>query len=335
MPVTKPSKKPTGSAKSAESKGNLHPRNRHTGRYDFPALIAGSPELAEFVVLNPYGKQSIDFANPDAVRVFNRALLKQFYGITHWDIPPGYLCPPIPGRADYLHGLADLLAEENGGEIPRGTAIQALDIGTGANCIYPLIGNREYGWRFVGSDIDAVALASARTIVAANKLDKRIALRSQSNPQHVFQGLLHPDDRFDITLCNPPFHASLAEAASGSQRKWRNLGKLDPKRKLPALNFGGQAAELWCEGGEAAFIARLADESQSAATQVYWFSTLVSKTGNVQPLQARLKRLGAKQIRTFEMSQGQKRSRFVAWSYLDDERRSQWRANFWGNHKPS
>lgn len=238
----------------------LHPRNRHSGRYDFPKLIAACPELGEYVILNPYGKQSIDFANPDAVRVFNRALLRQFYGIQHWDIPAGYLCPPVPGRADYLHGLADLLAADNGGVIPRGAAVRVLDIGTGANCIYPLIGHREYGWYFTGSDIDATALASARTIVAANGLDKGIELRRQDTPKQVFKGILAAEDRFELTLCNPPFHASQAEAASGSQRKWRNLGKLDPSRKLPKLNFGGQAAELWCEGGEAAFVARMADE---------------------------------------------------------------------------
>jgi 23S rRNA (adenine1618-N6)-methyltransferase len=329
MTVPKSAKAPARTAKPAAGKATLHPRNRHTGRYDFPALIAGSPELAEFVMLNPYGKQSIDFANPDAVRVFNRALLKQFYGIAHWDIPPGYLCPPIPGRADYLHGLADLLAEENAGEIPRGARIHALDIGTGANCIYPLIGTREYGWRFTGSDIDAIALASARTIIAANKLGKSVELRQQSDSRHVFEKLLQPDDRFDITLCNPPFHASQAEASSGSQRKWRNLGKLDPKRKLPALNFGGQAAELWCDGGEAAFIARLADESCSVAQQVCWFSTLVSKASNVQPLQARLKKLGARRVRVSDMSQGQKRSRFVAWTFLTEQQQSEWRSTYW------
>ena len=321
-------KKPALSAetKPDSSKGSLHPRNRHTGRYDFPALIAGSPELAQFVILNPYGKQSIDFANPDAVRVFNRALLKQFYGIAHWDIPPGYLCPPIPGRADYLHGLADLLAEDNAGEIPRGARIHALDIGTGANCIYPLIGLREYGWRFTGSDIDTVALASARTIVAANQLGKGISLRQQSDPLQLFTGLVEANDRFDISLCNPPFHASQAEASSGSQRKWRNLGKLDPKRKLPALNFGGQAAELWCEGGEAAFLNRMANESTNVAQQICWFTTLVSKAGNAQPLQSRLNKLGAVQVRVVDMSQGQKRSRFVAWTFLDDAQRAQWLA---------
>ena len=317
---------PKKTATPSSSKGALHPRNRHQGRYDFPALIAGCPELAQFVIINPYGKQSIDFANPDAVRVFNRALLKQFYGIAHWDIPPGYLCPPIPGRADYLHGLADLLAEDSAGKIPRGGQVHALDIGTGANCIYPLIGLREYGWRFTGSDIDAVALASARTIVAANQLGKSISLRQQSDPQRIFGGVLQPDDRFDITLCNPPFHASQAEANSGSQRKWRNLGKLDPKRKLPALNFGGQAAELWCEGGEAAFLTRMASESAQVAQQVCWFTTLASKGGNVQPLQSRLKKLGAVEVRVLDMSQGQKRSRFVAWTFLDSAQRAQWLA---------
>lgn len=329
MPTPKPPNVASRAAKPTGEKAALHPRNRHKGRYDFGALIAGSPELADFVILNPYGKQSIDFADPQAVRIFNRALLKQFYGIDHWDIPPGYLCPPIPGRADYLHGLADLLAEDNRGKIPRGATIQALDIGTGANCIYPLIGQREYGWRFIGSDIDTTALASAATIIKANRLGKRIELRGQPDPKQVFVGLLRPGDYFDLTLCNPPFHASQTEANSGSQRKWRNLGKLDPSRKLPALNFGGQAAELWCDGGEAAFIARLAEESRVVASQVCWFSTLVSKAGNVQPLQARLAKLGARQVRVLDMSQGQKRSRFVAWSYLDDDQRGQWRATRW------
>ena len=61
----------------AIAKGQLHPRNRHQGRYDFPRLIEASPELGRFVILNPYGKQSIDFADPEAVRVFNRALMRQ------------------------------------------------------------------------------------------------------------------------------------------------------------------------------------------------------------------------------------------------------------------
>jgi 23S rRNA (adenine1618-N6)-methyltransferase len=305
-------------------KGQLHPRNRHQGRYDFPKLIEASPELGRFVILNPYGKQSIDFADPEAVKVFNRALMRQLYGIAHWDIPPGYLCPPIPGRADYLHGLADLLAESNDGAIPRGKAVRALDVGTGANCIYPLLGHSDYGWRFLGSDIDPVALAAARVIVQANGLAEAIELRQQSEPQHIFQGLLASDERFTLTLCNPPFHASAAEAVSGSTRKWKNLGKLDPKRKLPVLNFGGQSNELWCEGGEAAFLRRMARESAEVAGQVLWFSSLVSKASNLPGLEAALKKAGALEVRQLDMAQGNKQSRFVAWTFHEVGARRAW-----------
>jgi 23S rRNA (adenine1618-N6)-methyltransferase len=316
--------------KPAADKGQLHPRNRHQGRYDFPALINSSPELAQFVILNPYGKQSIDFANPAAVKVFNRALLKQFYGIAHWDIPADYLCPPIPGRADYLHYLADLLASCNGGEIPRGARVRVLDVGVGANCIYPLLGNREYAWQFLGSDIAASAIASAKAIVQSNPgLGAAIELRQQLDARHIFQGLLHSDERFDLSLCNPPFHASAAEASSGSKRKWRNLGKLDPKRKLPVLNFGGQAAELWCQGGEAAFVSRLIEESAQVPEQVLWFSSLISKASNLPGVYSALKQAGAREVRTVEMAQGQKQSRFVAWTFLDAEQQAAWRKARW------
>jgi len=324
--------KPATAAKPAEprEKASLHPRNRHQGHYDFPKLIKSSPELGKFVITNPYGKESIDFANPAAVRVFNRALLKAFYGIAHWDIPADYLCPPIPGRADYLHFLADLLAEHNDGVIPRGAAIKALDIGTGANCIYPLIGHREYDWHFVGSDIDKIALASATTIVKANALGKAISLRQQNDRKHILVGLLQADERFDITLCNPPFHASAEEALRGSQRKWRALGKADPKRKLPVLNFGGQAAELWCEGGEARFVSQLITESAQVPKQVLWFSTLVSKASNLPLIESTLKKVGAVESRVVEMSQGQKQSRFVAWTFHDKTQQQAWRAERWG-----
>ncbi|WP_271410898.1 23S rRNA (adenine(1618)-N(6))-methyltransferase RlmF [Pseudomonas sp. Q1-7] len=320
---------PSAQLPTTPAKGQLHPRNRHQGRYDFPKLIQGSPELARFVITNPYGKESIDFADPEAVKVFNRALLRQFYGIRHWDIPAGYLCPPIPGRADYLHGLADLLAAGNNGQIPRGKGIQALDIGVGANCIYPLIGHSEYGWHFTGADIDATALGSARAIVQSNRLDSAIELRRQTEPKHIFKGLIAPGEHFDLTLCNPPFHSSLEEATRGSQRKWKNLGKLDPRRKLPVLNFGGQGAELWCEGGEAGFLQRLVDESQQFREQVLWFSSLVSKGGNLPGMEARLRRSGAVDMQIVEMAQGQKQSRFVAWTFLDAAQRDAWRQSHW------
>lgn len=334
LPPKRPSRKPAAprpaASKPDAAKGQLHPRNRHQGRYDFPALIKTSPELAAFVIINPYGKESIDFANPAAVKVFNRALLKQHYGITHWDIPADYLCPPIPGRADYLHYLADLLASSNAGKVPSGAQVRVLDIGVGANCIYPLLGHREYAWQFLGSDIAASAIASANAILQVNPgLSEAIELRLQTDSTQILQGLLRSDERFDLTLCNPPFHASAEEASSGSKRKWRNLGKLDPKRKLPVLNFGGQAAELWCQGGEAAFVSRLIKESALHAQQVLWFSSLISKAGNLPGVYSALKKAGALHVHTVEMAQGQKQSRFVAWTFLTPEQQQNWRKERW------
>ena len=324
MPPRQPPSPPP-SRRSPEGKGQLHPRNRHQGRYDFPALLQAHPALARFVIRNPYGKPSIDFADPAAVRTFNRALLAQLYGLHHWDIPEGYLCPPVPGRADYLHGLADVLATSNAGIIPRGEQVRVLDIGTGANCIYPLLGHIDYGWQFVGSDIAPQALAAAQRNLVANGLDQAIELRLQSQRTQIFRGLLRADERFHLTLCNPPFHASASEAHNGSRRKWRNLGKLDPSRQLPALNFGGQHNELWCPGGELAFIQQMIEESREHAAQVLWFSCLVSKAGNLPLLHARLRQVGARQIRQVDMAQGQKQSRFLAWSFLDNDQQAAWR----------
>lgn len=304
----------------------LHPRNRHQGRYDFAALIAVEPRLRAFLIRNPYGKESINFADPDAVRVFNGALLKQLYGVKNWRIPEGYLCPPVPGRADYIHGLADLLAEDGQGCIPRGQQYTLVDIGTGANCIYPLLGHYDYAWRFIACDIDQRALSNAAAILRDNALDQAIELRLQTDKTAFFRGILRANERVLCTLCNPPFHSSAAEAASGSTRKWRNLGKQDPQRKLPALNFGGKSNELWCKGGELTFVRNMIKESSAYANQVLWFSSLISKSAHLHLLERVLKQVGAVEVRICSMAQGQKQSRFLAWSFHTSEQRKVWLA---------
>jgi 23S rRNA (adenine1618-N6)-methyltransferase len=241
-----PTPPPPAKRRPVPAAAGPHPRNRHQGRYDMARLLAVNPALRAYLRRTPDGGQSIDFSDPLAVRELNRALLASDYGIGHWDIPAGYLCPPVPGRADYLHGLADLLAADAGGTIPRGPGVRVLDIGVGANCIYPLLGQAEYGWSVVGSDIDPIALRSAAANVQGNGLDRLIELRLQHARGSLFAGVVQAQDRFHLTLCNPPFHASAREAAQGSQRKLRNLGggKPAPRGRPPLLNFGGQASEL-------------------------------------------------------------------------------------------
>lgn len=301
-------------------KAGLHPRNRFRAGYDFAALIAVSPPLADFVAPNAYGSTSIDYANPDAVKALNQALLSLGYGLSHWDIPAGYLCPPVPGRSDYLHYLADLLAPGDAATIPRGPSVRVLDIGTGANCIYPLIGAREYGWRFVGTEIDPVALRWAQKNVAANPtVADLIACRAQPSPSDSLRGVIQPGERFDLTMCNPPFHASAADAAVGTRRKQRNLG--GPRTANPGLNFGGKAGELWCPGGELAFVRRMITQSTALPRNCRWFTTLVSKSAHLPLLEAALREAHATDVRIIEMAQGQKKSRILAWTFLGIEER--------------
>lgn len=298
------------------TKTKLHPRNQHREGYDFARLVAHLPELEAFTILNPAGQTTINFQDALAVRMLNRALLKANYDIDFWDIPANYLCPPIPGRVDYIHYLADLLASDNNHEIPRGRKIKALDIGTGASLVYPIIGQSEYGWHFTGVDIDPAAIKSAQQICQFNKL--KVTLRTQKNCENTFRGAIEPNDVFHVTLCNPPFHASMDQANKGTERKWRNLGKGHSQK----LNFGGQNAELWCPGGEIKFIANMIEQSAEFADQCLWFSSLVSKKDNLQPLFKVLAKAKVADFKVVEMAQGQKVSRFIAWTYIKKSRRS-------------
>lgn len=289
-----------------------HPRNRHQGFYDFPKLIKALPALEQFVKKNKFHDLTIDFANPNAVKALNQALLKDFYGYI-WDIPEGFLCPPIPSRADYIHHVADLLALDNHGKVPKGSNIKILDIGTGANLIYPLIGYAEYKWDFIASDINAEALTNAKKLIDINHLESHIQLRLQTDKSHIFQGIVDPKEKIDLCLCNPPFHMSEEEAKAGTLRKWKNL-----KIKTKALNFGGKSNELWCEGGEVAFIKQIIKESPSY--NIKWFTTLVSKQESLPAIYQALKEIFCKDMKTIEMGQGQKKSRIVAWTFVNQEK---------------
>ncbi|WP_163134168.1 23S rRNA (adenine(1618)-N(6))-methyltransferase RlmF [Agarivorans sp. Alg241-V36] len=310
----------------ANTKNQLHPRNKHRQRYDFAALIASCPELKRFVANNQYGDASVDFFDPEAVRCLNKALLQHFYGVKGWTIPKHNLCPPIPGRVDYIHYLADLLAKSQGGSLPNGSSVRCLDVGVGANCVYPLVGASEYGWSFVGSDIEAASLQSADHILALNpQLQSHISLRLQSNKKAIFKGVVQAEERFELSMSNPPFHRSAAEAQKGSQRKQSNL-KANAKNKQ-RLNFGGQSNELWCPGGELSFIKNMVAESQQFAQQVLWFTSLVSKEANLRSIYQVLKQAKVAQYHTVKMGQGNKVSRFVAWSFQSPEQQKQWLAS--------
>ena len=313
-------------------KTKLHPRNKHRERYDFRKLTYAHPGLSQFVRLNDFKDESIDFFDPHAVKALNKALLKHFYGIENWDIPDQYLCAPIPGRADYIHHIADLLYNieptTDIGNINAGNKIMCLDIGVGANCVYPIIGVKEYGWSFVGTDIDDGAIEAAEKIVASNALlIEKIKLRKQINSNNIFHWIIAENDFFDITICNPPFHASANEANAASSRKVNNL-KQKKNTKL-TLNFGGKNNELWCEGGEEVFIQKMIIQSKEYPTQCLWFSTLISKNSTLEKVYEELKNARALEVKTIPLGQGNKISRIVAWTFHNKDQMKKWKQERW------
>lgn len=312
-------------------KVELHPRNKHRDKYDFKKLTEFCPGLSKYLQINKVGAESIDFANPKAVKWLNKALLMQFYSVQYWDIPSGYLCPPIPGRADYIHNIAELISSSNSGKIPLGGQVKCMDIGVGASCIYPVIAIKEYGWSFIGTDIDKDALESARKIIEHNDfLKRKMELRFQENPNDVLHGVMLRTEPIDVVLCNPPFHASQEEAQKGTLKKISSLTR--KKAVTPVLNFGGQSNELWCAGGEERFIRNMIRQSRQFSTNCYWFTTLISKKEHVEPILEAIKLEGAVDVRILPMGQGTKISRIVAWSFLNPTQQKKWKETKWNAH---
>ncbi|WP_436516962.1 23S rRNA (adenine(1618)-N(6))-methyltransferase RlmF [Ekhidna sp. To15] len=316
------------SEKKQQAKTRLHERNKNRERYDLGALITAIPELKNHLKPNKFGEESVDFSSPQAVKLLNKALLKHYYGIAHWEFPDENLCPPIPGRADYLHYMADLLCESNFGTLLTGDTITCLDVGVGASCIYPIIGVTEYGWNFIGSDIDPKSIESAQRIVSSNpSLADKIECRLQKNATDMFQGIISQEDKIDLTICNPPFHASMEGAQKGTRRKIKNLsGKIVV---TPELNFAGISSELICEGGENKFIQNMIRESERFSSNCYWFSTLVSKQSNLKGIHSSLKALKAQKVKTIPMGTGNKSTRIVAWTFLSRADQRAWRETRW------
>lgn len=294
----------------------MHKRNKHVNGYNFEDLTKCSPSLMPYIYEINYGRYTIDFANPKAVKALNTALLKHHYGIEYWEFPDEHLCPPIPGRVEYIHLLNDLLS--NSGLTTNNTV---LDIGTGATCIYPLLGHAEYDWHFMASEIDKQALNNARKIIDINDLKTVIELRFQNDSQSILAGILKPSERITASMCNPPFYKNEAEATESTQRKLKGLKKNGDQL---VRNFSGTSKELWYPGGEKAFLHNYLYQSSLLKTNCFWYTSLVSKKEHVKSMQSSLKKLGATSIKVLELTLGNKVSRVVAWSFLTDKQKKDW-----------
>jgi len=238
------------------------------------------------------------------VKELNITLLEVHYGIKKWVFPDENLCPPIPGRVDYMHYISDLLSDSNCAE-----KITILDIGTGATCIYPLLGVKEYDWNFVATDIELDSLDTAHDIISDNNLNSKITLRQQFNEANILKGIIEKGDSFSAVICNPPFYKSELEAKGANARKSRNLGN------NAVRNFAGNNNELWYPGGEKAFLHNYLYQSSLYKDTSVWFTSLVSKKETIESLQKSGEKLKVKTMKIIPMHQGNKITRIVAWQF--------------------
>lgn len=279
----------------------MHPKNPFIKDYDFDVLIKHYPALKAFVFQNEYGNTTIKFANNEAIKALNSAILKCNYNI-NWSIPSTNLCPPIPGRLDYLLHIADLIPDKE---------LKLLDIGTGANLIYPILGACHFNWQCTASEVELSSLEHAQSIIDKNAALNTIELRRQKYKNNILEHIIQPNDRFDVVVCNPPFFKNSSDAQKQNQRKVKNLN-LNEKE---SLNFGGQSNELWYKGGEEAFVKKMATESANFKNQVQWFTSLVSQKEHLKNIKRAINKTQPTEVRIIDMAQGNKQSRFIAWTF--------------------
>lgn len=281
----------------------MHPNNPFQKDYNFDELCSVNKELIKHVFVNEYDNKTIRFADKSAVRELNKALLKQHYQLEYWDIPEQNLCPPIPGRLDYLLHVNDLLKEKEN--------IKLLDIGTGANLIYPLLGTLHFNWQCTASEVDKTSLLNALSIIKKNNLMTQIDLRPQQFKLSILNHIIKTDDYFDVVVCNPPFFKNSFDASQKNKRKNENL-KITEKENL---NFGGKSNELWYKGGEEAFVKKMIEESVLYKKQVTWFTSLISQKEHLKNIKRAINKTKPSEVKIIDMQQGNKISRFIAWRF--------------------
>jgi 23S rRNA (adenine1618-N6)-methyltransferase len=280
----------------------LHEKNPFIKEYNFDTLNKQHPPLQSFVAENKYGNKSIQFSNTDAVKALNTALLKVDFGLSYWEIPENNLCPAVPGRLDYLLYVSDLVKKDN---------INLLDIGTGANLIYPILATTHFNWKCTASEVDQDALKNAQEIIDKNESLKTIDLRQQKFKNSILENIITPTDLFDVIVCNPPFYKNRFDAEQNNKRKVKNLQlEVDDSK-----NFGGLSNELWYKGGEEAFVKKMASESVQFKSQVTWFTALVSQKENLKNIKRAINKTLPTEVKVIDMEQGNKKSRFVAWTF--------------------
>ena len=149
-------------------------------------------------------------------RELTRALLKEDFHI-EWTIPDNHLCPGITGHINYLNEIHELLAVDPDYS-KKESAITGIDVGTGASCIYPLLGHCLYTWKFIATDVDPESIANSQYLIDVNHLHQSIRCIQRQKESYMFKDLLEKESSVSFTMCNPPFFSSSDEVRKSDSK---------------------------------------------------------------------------------------------------------------------
>ncbi|RDW69312.1 hypothetical protein BP6252_08332 [Coleophoma cylindrospora] len=274
---------------------------------DFSKLALQDADFAK--VLKSNGQ--LDFSNPEAVQQLTKSLLKRDFGLKT-SLPSDRLCPPVPNRLNYIlwvQALLDCTSHTYTDTYDPERQVLGLDVGTGASCIYPLLGCAQRpNWRFAGTDIDDKSLKYAQENIQLNNLDGRVKLLKTSASGHLLPLDRLGFENIDFTMCNPPFYESNAEMLALAQSKQRP----------PNSACTGSANEMVTPGGEVAFITKMISESLLLRDRVQWYTSMCGRFSSITALIEILRKHEIDNYAIAELVQGSKTRRWViAWSFDD------------------
>ncbi|XP_034903320.1 uncharacterized protein [Populus alba] len=263
----------------------------------------------------------------------------------------------VPNRSNYIHWIEDLLSSDiipknnNNGDIVRG-----FDVGTGANCIYPLLGASLLGWTFVGSDVTDVAVEWAEKNVKCNQhISELIKIRKvtdcqgaisiedsncgksvncenkmDGNATVVEEAERLPSSSFDPPLdmnkkySGPPLLLGVVRDGEKFDFCMCNPPFFETMEEAglnPKTACGGTPEEMVCPGGEKAFITRIIEDSVVLKESFWWFTSMVGRKVNLKFLTSKLREVGVTIVKTTEFVQGQTCRWGLAWSFVPPVRK--------------
>lgn len=286
----------------------MHARNRYKDKPpDFAYLASKYPDFKQHIQINLNGRVSLNFKDPEAVRALTCTLLREDFGLSI-DIPLERLIPTVPLRLNYIHWVEDLIGHQDSDQT---TLRRGIDIGTGASCIYPLLGATLNGWYFLATEVDDMCFNYAKKNVEQNNLSDLIKVVKVPQKTLLMDALKEESEIvYDFCMCNPPFFANQLEAKGVNSRNSR--------RPPPSSVNTGGITEIMAEGGELEFVKRIIHDSLQLKKRLRWYSCMLGKKCSLAPLKEELRVQGVPKVTFTEFCQGRTMRWALAWSFYDD-----------------